>query len=1053
MPNPFGNFSGSFGSGDIIAYLGVGNTSQYAASLKTADQQAQQFSKNVSMALNVVAVAGAAIFVGAVKAASDFESSFAGVLKTVDGLDDGFGNLTEAGKIMAQQMRDLALEIPVSVNELNKIAELGGQLGIATDDLVEFTDTIARLGVSTDMTIEAAATEMARFVNITKQVAPEGMTAAAQIERIGSTIVDLGNNFATTESEISAMAQRLAGAGSQIGLSQAEILGMSAALTSVGINAEAGGTAFSKMFIKMASAVDDGGDKLEKFAKVAGVSTSEFAEMFEKDAAGAVAAFVTGLGKVNDKGGSTFKTLEDLGMSEIRLRDSLLRASGASDIFNNALARSKTAYEENNALTLESEKRFLTFESQLKLLKNVFNEAFIELGNKFLPKLTEFVELLTESPEKVAKFIENLGKIIIVLGGFAVIAKIVIAVNALNTAMIGLGITAKGLVVAGGPITLLIAGITALMVAAMKLQQHEVDEVISGKSLKELNAELVILTDLEGKLRKDMQSAGAFGMDSISRQLEDTKAKIEGVNEAIVTMSDKEGLATQSAGELTDAEKALAEMSSKYETQIKSLQLEISALTKEQEDAIEPIKDYSDKILILNDTTGAIRGEFRGLTPEIVAVGKATEDTGEKTKDANIDWSSYLSLVRDIVNDLPMMKGASQTAKEGLNLVFGGLSQLLAGGIDPVTLGLQAVALGMSFFSKPEISRSIEQIENRLKLVGVSLQGIDDLLGMLPDNFQSNLLDYYSQVLDEAVVQMETATGDVYDDLVAKAKWAADEIKRLTASFGFGEAYNELFLSLQSITEYTLEQLDLFGDVFTDKFGDDVADLILEQIMRSFTMLGDLDPGSLAFNQLFDQIESAFSALIDLVGPDAAMSLFDEWTTMFGAFLEGDELDSFNQWIAELMMLLFGVGDAAGAATDDIQRLINVALSAGAITIGGGRLGIGGLHTGGIVTAHNGIVTAHNGLSSGSEVIAKLQRGEAVINRSVVGMHGASAFQELNRSGSLRGFGQGEKQQTQNFIYVDVHEAGPAAYAEVTEQVYPRIKDKQRNYEPGENPY
>jgi len=68
-------------------------------------------------------------------------------------------------------------------------------------------------------------------------------------------------------------------------------------------------------------------------------------------------------------------------------------------------------------------------------------------------------------------------------------------------------------------------------------------------------------------------------------------------------------------------------------------------------------------------------------------------------------------------------------------------------------------------------------------------------------------------------------------------------------------------------------------------------------------------------------------------------------------------------------------------------------------------------------------------------------------------MHGASAFQELNRSGSLRGFDQGEKQQSQNFIYVDVHEAGPAAYAEVTEQVYPRIKDKQRNYEPGANPY
>lgn len=48
------------------------------------------------------------------------------------------------------------------------------------------------------------------------------------------------NNLATTEKDIVNMGQRLAGAGKQIGLTEAEIMGFAGALSSVGIEAEAG---------------------------------------------------------------------------------------------------------------------------------------------------------------------------------------------------------------------------------------------------------------------------------------------------------------------------------------------------------------------------------------------------------------------------------------------------------------------------------------------------------------------------------------------------------------------------------------------------------------------------------------------------------------------------------------------------------------------------------------------------------------------------------------------------------------------------------------------
>lgn len=216
-------------------------------------------------AVAFAAVAGAAVAMGTdmVKTAISFETAFAGVIKTTEGLTSDFGVLNEAGQALKAGFKELSETKPIRAEELMRIGELGGQLGIGKDALLEFTGVIADLGVATALTTDAAAMDIARLMNIMQ-------TAGGDVQRLGSVIVDLGNNFATTEPEILSFAERIAGAGRIAGLTEADVLGIGAAMSSVGVLAEAGGTAVQKVLLAMhVATMQVTGDVVDNNAKMA----------------------------------------------------------------------------------------------------------------------------------------------------------------------------------------------------------------------------------------------------------------------------------------------------------------------------------------------------------------------------------------------------------------------------------------------------------------------------------------------------------------------------------------------------------------------------------------------------------------------------------------------------------------------------------------------------------------------------------------------------------------------------------------------------------------
>lgn len=320
------------------------------------------------IAVGAIAAVGTGLLTAgtaAVAAGASFESAFAGVKKTVNATSQELGQ-------MRQGIRDMAKDMPTSANEIARVAEAAGQLGIKNDAILSFTKTMVMLGDSTNMASADAATSLARLANITQM--PQ-----SSFDRLGSTVVALGNSLATTESEIVEMGLRLAGAGKQVGMSEATILSFAGALSSVGIEAEAGGSAFSKVMVDMQLAAEQGGEGLQQFADVAGMSADEFSKAYKEDAAGAMLSFIKGLSTCEERGVSAIATLDNMGITEVRMRDALLRAAGASDVFSQALQTGSQAWDENTALTNEASQRYETFESKAKMAKNAIVDLAISL--------------------------------------------------------------------------------------------------------------------------------------------------------------------------------------------------------------------------------------------------------------------------------------------------------------------------------------------------------------------------------------------------------------------------------------------------------------------------------------------------------------------------------------------------------------------------------------------------------------------------------------------------------------------------------------------------
>lgn len=531
------------------------STSAYqglASQLKNTGKGIKEVGESIDTITKPIQYASTALAAGGVasaKFAIDFEDSFAGVKKTVDATPEQLAKIKQGIIDLSTTGIDGRGAIPQTTTELNELAAAGGQLGISQENIIDFTEVMAQMGSATNLVGEEGAATLARFQNVMG-------VGQNEIRNIGSAIVDLGNHSATTESEIAEMALRMGKYGSSVRMSAADVLGYSAALSSLGIEAQMGGSAIGRTWLSIETAVASGGEGLTKFAKYSGKSAEEFKEQWNTDSSGAFNGLLKGLQSAEN----LTVALDDLGINNTQDIQAMMALVNGYDLVTESVNRSNTAYQENTALQEEFNAKNETTASKLANTKNNIIEAARSIGETMLPSIQDasttvanFAKGLSQMSDEQKKVVVNTGATVIALGAISKVSAgaikgvggIVEAVGNIKKAFSAGGALAKfaptltSIGATAGPAALAVAGIATAAIGGKVAydkwyqSQYRWSEGLSkgNEKVKESLEKYKSLNEVQGQIKSLKMVIES--PESSQEQVDNAKSKLEEIKEML----------------------------------------------------------------------------------------------------------------------------------------------------------------------------------------------------------------------------------------------------------------------------------------------------------------------------------------------------------------------------------------------------------------------------------------------------------------------------------------------------------------------------------------
>jgi len=383
-----------------------------------------------------------------VVAAIKFESAFTSVERTaqVSG---------KAATDLKNEFIDMSTVIPVAFADLTNIATLGAQLGIASNDLGDFTETVAKFSAITGISVDTVALSFGRLSSLMK-------VPASQFENLSSAITYAGISAVATDAEILKMAESIASVSAQSKISAADTIGFATALASLKIRPEEARGVFTRLFRTFDLGVAQGGEKLDDFAKVIGVTSEQAADLFREDSSEFFQQFLSGA----NAAGTLNATMTALGITNVRELNLISKLSQNQDVLTKSIQDSNLEFER---AAFSSEAYSLVVDdlaSKVSMMQNSIEGLSAAFGETLAGPLSFIVEAITNLSEMLRKTNPAVLTVINIIGGL--VAGMAVFVASLTMGIAGLlaiSLAMKNLKIAGNDATISVGLFRQLIVA------------------------------------------------------------------------------------------------------------------------------------------------------------------------------------------------------------------------------------------------------------------------------------------------------------------------------------------------------------------------------------------------------------------------------------------------------------------------------------------------------------------------------------------------------------------------------------------------------------
>lgn len=320
----------------------------------------------------------------------------------------------------------------ISVEGLLKSSEVAGQLGVkGTENILKFSTAIEKLKLTSDIISEEQVQNFAKFIEVSSD-------SFENADKLASVITQLGNNFATTESQVLSNATEIQKGVAVYETTAQSILGIGAATSALGSEAESSRSAIQTTFKVINDAIVTGAN-LEKVLKLTGLTQKELSAQFNKDAGGVFQKFVKGLADAKGEGENLSRVLNDIGITEKRAFTVVGSLAANYGVLESAIAQANEEYINNSALNKEVAAASESIASIVADLNDKWQAYILRLNDSSGASLSlaKVLKFLRDNFKEIIDFVIKFGTVFITYIGVIKAYNFVIAAStALQTAWV-----------------------------------------------------------------------------------------------------------------------------------------------------------------------------------------------------------------------------------------------------------------------------------------------------------------------------------------------------------------------------------------------------------------------------------------------------------------------------------------------------------------------------------------------------------------------------------------------------------------------------------------